>query len=229
MRYKWLLFDADGTLFDFERAEEMALQDTFVQLGQPFEAQYLAEYRQINHQIWLDFEQGRLSSEELKTRRFQALFEAIGLDYDPLDFSARYLSNLTQGTFLLDGAEETVRLLSSQFNLALITNGLKSVQRPRLEKSSIKPYFRAVIISEEVGAVKPDPQIFDIAFAQMNHPAKNEVLIIGDSLSSDIQGGRDYGLDTCWFNPERRPNGQVQCTFEIQKLAELAVRLRVEC
>ena len=227
MRYKWLLFDADGTLFDFDRAEAMALQNTFVQLGRPFEEQYLTEYRQINHQIWLDFEQGRIDSEELKARRFQMLFEVISFDYAPLDFSAKYLANLAQGTFLLDGAEETVRVLSSQFNLALITNGLKTVQRPRLEKSSIKPYFQAVIISEEVGAAKPDPQIFDIAFARMNHPAKNEVLIIGDSLSSDIQGGQNYGIDTCWFNPESRPNGHAQSTFEIQKLAELAMILGV--
>jgi YjjG family noncanonical pyrimidine nucleotidase len=225
MQYKWLLFDADGTLFDFDRTERLALQDSFVQMGQPFDPKYLLTYRRINDQIWLDFEQGRIEAKALKTRRFQRLFEALGLDYAPQDFSAKYLANLARGSYLLEGAEETIRTLARQFSLALITNGLKAVQRPRLEKSPIMPYLKTVIVSEEVGAAKPDAQIFDIALARMNHPARSEVLMIGDSLTSDIQGGHNYGLDTCWFNPRGERNGQIRPTFEIQTLAELPQRL----
>ncbi|MBN1993053.1 MAG: YjjG family noncanonical pyrimidine nucleotidase [Anaerolineae bacterium] len=221
MKYKWLLFDADGTLFDYDRAEQFALQHTFGQLGYPFEERYLHAYRRINHAIWLEFEQGKIDQASLRTRRFELLFETVNITYNPQVFSAAYLANLAAASFLMAGAEETVELLSPKYNILIITNGLAEVQRPRFKGSAIYRHIKEIIISEEVGAAKPDPQIFSLAFARMRHPAKNEVLIIGDSLTSDIQGGRNYGIDTCWFNPHRQINGQILPTFEIQTLAEL--------
>lgn len=221
MNYKWLLFDIDGTLFDYVKAEENALQKSFEQTGISFEARFLPAYRTINDQLWREFERGQINQQVLKTRRFELLFETLEVDCDPQEFSVTYLANLAGGTFLMAGAAETVKSLSQKFNLAIITNGLTDVQRPRLANSVINRYIKALIISEEVGAAKPDPQIFDIAFERMNHPAKREVLIIGDSLSSDIQGGYNYGIDTCWFNPTGKVNGQVTATFEIQALPEL--------
>jgi len=220
--YTWLLFDADGTLFDYDKAEKSALANTFEQVGYPFEPQYLPEYRRINGQIWLDFEQGKITQEKLKTKRFELLSEAVNIPYDPRDFGARYLANLAKCTYLIDGAEEIVKTLHGKFNIAIITNGLTRVQRPRFKESVIYPYIKEVIISEEIGVAKPDRGIFDIAFERMNHPAKSEVLIIGDSLTSDIQGGNNYGIDTCWFNPKRKIHHPViTSTFEIHKLSEL--------
>jgi 2-haloacid dehalogenase len=222
MKYKWLLFDADGTLFDYDKAERLALKNTFAQIGYPFEEHYLNEYQRINRAIWLDFEKGRINQQRLRTRRSELLFEAINLHYDPQDFSVKYLANLAQGIYLIDGAERIVESLSRKFGVAIITNGLMDVQKPRFDKSSIRRYVKEIIISEEVGAAKPDKKIFDIAFERMRHPAKDEVLIIGDSLTSDIQGGHDYGIDTCWFNPEGKTNHQkIASDFEIQKLDEL--------
>ena len=123
MKYKWLLFDADGTLFDYDQAEAFALQNTFIQTDHSFEPQYLAEYRDINHQIWLDFEQGRIDQITLRTRRFDLLFEAIGLRYDSQEFSTKYLANLGHATHLVEGAEEIAKSLSKQCHLAIITNG----------------------------------------------------------------------------------------------------------
>jgi 2-haloacid dehalogenase len=228
MTYQWLLFDADGTLFDYDRAEAAALQATFAALGHPFVASYLTEYRRINHAIWLEFEQGQIDQVTLRARRFELLLAAINLQADAHAFSANYLLNLADGIYLMAGAEETVELLASCFNLAIITNGLADVQRPRFARSAIYPYIRQIIISEEVGAAKPAPAIFDIAFARMGQPAKNEVLVIGDSLSSDIQGGLNYGLDTCWFNPTGQPNGALEPTFEIKTLTELPKILTVD-
>jgi len=228
MKYKWLLFDADGTLFDYNKAEAFALQNTFVQIGRPFKMQYLTKYRDINHQIWLDFEQGQIDQVTLRTRRFDLLFEAVGFQYDSQDFSARYLVNLGSATHLMDGAENLAESLSKECNLAIITNGLADVQKPRFANSAIHQYLKTIIISEEVGVAKPDPAIFDIAFAQMGQPTKDEVLIIGDSLTSDIQGGYQYGIDTCWFNPDGKMNGRgVASTFEIRKLSELPRVLEV--
>ena len=222
MSYQWLLFDADGTLFDYDQAERNALKNTFAQLGYPFETEYLAEYRRVNHEIWLQFERGDIDQITLRTRRFELLFQAVNLQADPQAFSPTYLANLAQQTCLIDGARETVRLLGDRFELAIITNGLKEVQRPRFAKSAIHKYLTQIVISDEVGVAKPDPGIFDVAFAQMNQPAKDEVLIIGDSLTSDIRGGLNYGIDTCWFNPAGKRNyHSFVPTYEIGRLDEL--------
>jgi 2-haloacid dehalogenase len=222
MIYKWILFDADGTLFDYDQAESAALQHTFEQMGQRFEPGYVEAYRQINGQIWLEFEQGRISQERLRTLRFEMLFEASGLTLSPEAFSALYLRNLAQGTDLIDGAEEVVRTLHGRIGLMLITNGLQEVQRPRFARSALNGLFAGLVISEEVGAAKPHPRIFDAAFAEMGQPGREEVLMVGDSLSSDMRGGSDYGIDTCWYNPEQRPRSPgIEIRYEIQDLRQL--------
>ena len=222
MPYKWLLFDADGTLLDYDAAEKIALQTTFEEAGLAYEASYLSVYRKVNSQIWRDFEQGEITQQDLRTKRFDLLFEALDLSYNAHDFSPRYLRHLSQRDELIPEAEEVVVALAKNFKLALITNGLSDVQRPRFAASALRDYFNATIISEEVGAAKPDTRIFDVAFAKMGEPDKAEVLIIGDSLTSDIQGGVNYGIDTCWFNPAGKPKASSPTpTFEITSLIEL--------
>jgi 2-haloacid dehalogenase len=222
MKYEWLLFDADGTLFDYDKAEGVALEKTCRTFGFGFEPGYREAYRSINQQLWLDFENGLISSTVLRTRRFELLFEEIGAGGDLREFSDRYLANLADGSELMEGAEQIVSALHQRYRLALITNGLKQVQRPRLERSALKDSFSAFIISEEVGAAKPDAAIFDAAFRQMGNPSRERVLIIGDSLTSDIQGGNNYGIDTCWFNPNHAPPALgVSLKYEIHRLSEL--------
>jgi 2-haloacid dehalogenase len=222
MRYQWLLFDADGTLFDYDRAEAAALRHTFDQTGLTFEPGYGEMYRQINKSIWLEFEQGQISQERLRIKRFELLFEALGIDLDSAAFSARYLANLARGTCLIDGAEEVVKLLHGRLCMAIVTNGLKEVQRPRLDRSAIGDYFAAIVISEEVGAAKPDPRFFDATFDRIGHPKKEDVLMVGDSLTSDIKGGNNYGIDTCWFNPTFKSREMdVKARYVIGQLQEL--------
>jgi YjjG family noncanonical pyrimidine nucleotidase len=222
MIYEWLLFDADSTLFDYDRAEASALRRTFEEMGRPFEPGHAEAYRRINGQIWLEFEQGRISQERLRTRRFELLFDAVGVELPPEAFSARYLRNLAEGTYLIDGALEVIQSLHGRIGLMLITNGLKEVQRPRFARSALSGYFADLVISEEVGAAKPDARIFDVAFARMGHPRREAVLMVGDSLTSDMRGGADYGIDTCWFNPGQRPrNPDVGIRYEIRDLREL--------
>ncbi len=172
MNYTWLLLDADNTLFDYDRAEGDALRRTFEALGDGYEPRFAGVYRQINAQIWQQFEQGAISQRKLRTRRFELLFETLGVELDPARFSQLYLTYLGQGTDLLDGAEEVVRALYGKVGLLIITNGLQEVQRPRLANSAIGAYMDGVVISDEVGVSKPDPGIFDIAFEKMGHPAR---------------------------------------------------------
>ncbi len=222
MKYSWLLFDADGTLFDFERAAALTLAQTFAQFGHSYAPEYLPIYNKINLRVWRDFEAGEISWEELPSKRFATFFAAIGINADPLTFSAGYLQNLSTHTDLLDGAAEVVAELAQVARLMIITNGLKDVQRPRFAAAAISQHFEDFVISEEVRAGKPDPKIFAEAFRRMQHPPQSEVLIIGDSLTSDIKGGNNFGIDTCWYNPGRKPRDpEYKSRYEITHLREL--------
>ncbi len=222
MKYRWLLFDVDNTLFDFDAAELKALARTFLQFGRDYTPEIGERYHQINHDLWQAFERGEITAVQLRTTRFQKLFQTIGFQADPAAFSDVYLGNLATFPDLIDGAAELVPCLSRTHQLALITNGLSDVQRPRLAASPIGDCFTAVTISDEIGVAKPDTGIFDAAFAVMGQPAKSDVLIIGDSLTSDIRGGANYGIDTCWYNPagQLNPNGLTP-TYEIRHLHEM--------
>lgn len=220
MNYTWLLFDADDTLFDFPRAEANALQWTLESLGFAPRPAHFETYARCNQQTWKEFERGLITSQELRTKRFQLFFDEVQIHADPEAVSPLYLQNLALGTDLLPGAEEIIRFLRPRFRLALVTNGLADVQRPRLERSALSGCFEHVFISEEVGAAKPSPEYFEFVFHAIGSPKKSEVLIIGDSLSSDMQGGINYGIDTCWYNPNGK-SSDLPITYRIDHLAQL--------
>ena len=220
--YPWLWFDADGTLFDYNRAEATALKNVFHSLTLPFEDEYLGVYRNINSKLWRALEQQEITPAVLRFRRFELLLESLRLSGSPHQMSTAYIEQLAICTDLMDGAYEVLQTLHGRSKLAIVTNGLQAVQRSRLAHSRIRAFITELIISEEVGAAKPQPAFFDAAFARTGQPAKSDFLIIGDSLTSDIQGGVDYGLDTCWYNPtaESRPDS-LPITYEIGHLREL--------
>lgn len=221
-RYRWLLFDADDTLFDFDRAEAGALARTFARFDLPLTPDTVDAYRRIDLACWQALERGEITSAALRTRRFELLFAEMGFAADVERFSAAYLEHLAEAVELLDGAQDLLVELHGRYRLAIITNGLRAVQRSRLGRSAIGSLFDVLVISEEVGSAKPAPGIFDAAFAAMGHPARHEVLMIGDSLTSDMQGACDYGIDACWFNPAGlpRPAG-LPIAYEIARLDEL--------
>ena len=221
-RYRWLLFDADDTLFDYVAAEAAALRDTFHRHGIPYDAGTLAIYQRVNREAWREFEEGRITQVVLRTRRFEHLFAELGVTTDVGAFAGTYLEHLAMQAQLVDGALEVVRTLAVTHRLAIITNGLADVQRPRLAASAIRANIAELVISEEVGTAKPHRAIFDAAFARMGMPTTSEVLMIGDSLSSDIAGGIGYGLDTCWYNPHELPGrADLVPTYEVRHLSEL--------
>lgn len=222
MNYQWLLIDADDTLFDYEMAEADALMAAFADLGLALQPTHAEAYRQINAALWEAFERGEIAQKVLRLERFRRLFDAFGLGVNVEAFSACYLERLGQAGHLLPGAAALLEALSGKIGLALITNGIAAVQRSRLVRSGLERYFDVVIISEEVGAAKPDAAIFDAAFAAMGYPSKATVLMVGDSLTSDIAGGVAYGLDTCWFNPRLKPLPvDLQVCYEIRRLDEI--------
>lgn len=220
MSYSWLLFDADDTLFDYPLAEGKALHSAFEHFGQVYRSEYLRIYQIFNRQVWAEFERGETTAPELRLKRFRLLFNEIDIPLDPADFSQRYLENLAHASDLFPGTTDVLEALSGRYHIALVTNGLKEVQHSRLERSAIRPFIEKIFISEELGAAKPHTGFFEAVFQAIGQPAKKEVLIIGDSLTSDIQGGIAYGIDTCWFNPAGRAT-DYPVTYTIKTLGQL--------
>ena len=220
--YPWLWFDADGTLFDYNRAETAALLRAFHAQGLHYEDRYLQEYQQINEKLWGALQRGEITQDMLRTRRFEIFLETIHVKASPEQLGISYVEQLGLRADLIDGALDVVERLHKTCKIAIVTNGLTSVQRSRFALSSIKDYIAELIISEEIGVAKPHADFFTTAAARTGNPPKSDVLIIGDSLSSDIKGGADYGIDTCWFNPSgaERPT-DMKITYEIKHLREL--------
>ena len=221
-RYRWLLFDADGTLFDYDTAEATALVATWDGLGLARPAGLVAAYRRINAELWKLYEAGGISQPVLQVERFVRLLAELDGGAEPEVLSRDYLVQLARQTFLLPGARELLEWARDRFRLALITNGIPQVQRPRIRRSGFDRLFPVVVISGEEGVAKPSPAIFDIALRRMGGPEPREVLLIGDSLSSDVRGGVDYGIDTCWYNPAGLELGDgPEPQHEIRQLGEL--------
>ncbi len=205
-KYKSIFFDADDTLFDYPQAERAALSACLDEFRITHEAEaFIAAYRRHNHDVWMEFERGETDQATLRVERFRRLAVELGIAGLPLDrVSSFYLETLSGQSQLLPGALELVQELAKRFPLALITNGIASVQNQRFAASPITPYFRSIIISEEVGIAKPDPRIFTPALEAIG-VAPGEVLYVGDSVSSDMAAARNAGMDFCWVNPHGAP------------------------
>ncbi len=225
MSYSLIIYDADGTLFDFDRAERWAFEKMCDDLGIEYTTLLHDDYRVINHEIWKEFEQGAITGKALKVERYQRLFDKQRINGDATKAAMTYLSRLGETGFLLEGAYSHLEQVFSSFPLALLTNGIAATQHGRLKASNIGHFFDPIIISEEVGAQKPDPKIFEILMKKTPGHAKEEVIIIGDSLTSDIAGGVAYGIDTCLFDLDNRyemiPEGLSPPTYRVTSFSEL--------
>lgn len=222
MGYRFLLFDADGTLFDFDKTEQHAFRDTMEKFGVPYSAEQFELYRGINLGYWKMLEKGLITKEALLPKRYEDYLERIGRsDLSPEDLNETYLSRLGEYNFLFPQSLALCRKLSGKYILLLVTNGVYESQMKRFERSEIKPYFHEMIVSEKIGFTKPDPRYFDHIFEKYSIQDKAQSMIIGDSLSADIKGGRDYGIDTCYYNPSRMAVPAGTCTYEISRLEDL--------
>ena len=223
VRYDVFLFDLDDTLFDFGETEKRAFTHSFESNGFPNGLRdYRESYNTISKFLWDDLEQGRITLMELKTERFKRLFMQPAFDIDAEVFGQTYLDNLGKEVHIIDGVTEMLSSLTGS-KLAILTNGFKDVQLARIGGSVLKNSFEAIITSEEAGYQKPHAEIFDYTFNKLQLTDKSRVLMIGDSLSSDIQGGNNFGIDTCWFNPQQKKNSTTaRPTYEIQNWNEFS-------
>lgn len=222
MPYPYLLFDADNTLFDFDQAERNAHLLLCRAHGLAFSEEGYQLYHKCNADLWRDFDRGLCTKEYLLVERFRRYLAITGERADPEALNRDHLRALGEGAMLLPGAEELCRVLSRDHRLYLLTNAVASVQKARFANSAIAPYFQGVFISEEVGVGKPDPAYFEYVFRAVPGLARDNALVIGDSLTSDIQGANNAGLPCCWFNPKGQPRPQgLRIDYEIRALEEL--------
>lgn len=222
---RYIFFDLDGTLFDFKKEERNALSKTLTELGITPTDEMLSRYSEINISQWKLLELGKIERAQMKVRRYELLFEEFGIDISGKKATAIYEKHLALSHSFIENAPEILETLYKDYQLYLVTNGSTVVQNGRLDSSCIRKYFKGIYISQEIGVNKPDKRFFDACFSDIKDFDRSQAVIIGDSLSSDIQGGINAGIKTIWFNRRKEQCSDIKPDYEISSLLELSALL----
>lgn len=223
---EFLFLDLDDTILDFHKAERIAISKTFRDFGIEPTEQVLARYSQINKHCWHQLELGLWDREQVLVRRFEMLFAEHNISCDGTQVARSYEKNLAIGHYFLPGAEEAVTALSKKYRLFLASNGTASVQKGRMTSANLYRFFEKVFVSQELGANKPAKEFFQRATAQIPDYDPEKALMVGDSLSSDILGGINAGMKTCWVNPKHlKADPAIKADYEIESLSQLEALL----
>lgn len=223
---EFLFLDLDNTILDFDMAERIAIPKTLSAFGVTVTDELLARYHAINKTCWEMLERGELTRDEVGSRRFAEIFAQEGVSADAAACNRLYIENLGIGHHFLPGAEEAVQRLSKHYRLYIASNGTASVQEGRMTSAKLYPYFEKVFISEHLDANKPSKEFFDRSFAQIPDFDPKKAMIVGDSLTSDILGGINAGIATCWVNPKHKPaKPEIQPDYEVENLTQLEALL----
>jgi 2-haloacid dehalogenase len=222
MSYKILLFDLDDTLLDFAANESESLNILFRRHGYAFSDEQLQVYMSVNKQLWIDYENGVIALDTVLNARFSETMRKLGKVVDGVAWEHEYRELLGNGCQLMDGALDVCRSLSNSHRLFVITNGIAKTQIKRLKMSGLYEFFEDMFVSQSIGAQKPSKEFFDYVMSHIKGFRREEALVIGDSLNTDIKGGLLSGIDTCWLNriAQNCPAG-IQSTYTIANLSEL--------
>ena len=218
-----VLLDVDGTLLDFDAAERLGVCAVMRAWGVEPTDYLIERYHQINQGFWKSFERGEIAREEIFGNRYRKFFAAIGKEVDGDAAEALYREQLDNCAILMDGAEEICSWLKEKgYDLYIVTNGVSSTQYSRLKRSGLDQYFTDIFVSEDTGSQKPQKEYFDYCFSRIPGADPSRMLLVGDSLHSDILGGNVAGTDTCWYNPKGKPGEPgIRVDYEIAELREL--------
>lgn len=223
MNYDLFLFDLDDTLLDFKESEKLSFFMSLQGLGLKDNlAELFKQYQVENKALWKLFEEAKTTKEFLKVERFRRIFKANGIDIDPELASSRYLETLQETVVLIDYAVEICQWLSERGEIGIITNGISFVQSRRIKNSKIAPYISFVSVSEDCGHAKPDVRFFEYSAKMAKKFSKASTIIVGDRIEADIQGAINFGIDSCWFNPDKNPITESLSTkYEVSHLSEI--------
>lgn len=227
-KYKTLLFDFDDTLFDFSKSEIIALERAFACYGIEPSGENVEKYRKENRAYWQGFEKGLYKDESSSYIRFQNFLSAIGKSgADAQEMNNKYLDELSTTAFPIQQSDEMLKRLSTIYDIYIITNSLKRVSDARTAISGIEPYIKGRFVSEDIGVSKPNAGFFKYCFSHIPDFSPDVTLIIGDSISSDIKGGINAGIDTCWFNRRKDAKPEnLPITYEVHSIYETEELLR---
>ena len=221
MKYRYILLDADNTLFDFDACEKNAFFLTMKELSGLANEEMYTRYSELNQACWNALEQGKLTQEELKVKRFEDLKKEFDISSPADEINKHYIENLSKQNILYPGAVEFVKKLSECFDLYIITNGLATVQEGRFRNNPLCPYLKNIFISEKIGASKPEKIFFDRVASQIDNFDPQYALVIGDSLTSDICGANNAGIDCIWFNPKNKPCADEKIDYEVSNYEQI--------
>ncbi len=221
--YKYILFDADDTLLDFEQDERNAFFSLFKEKGFPCDEDLYNEYTTLNLGLWKRFEKGEIDKRYIMEHRFSDLLDKEKIGGDGIELNDRFCFHLSEGGVKMKGAAEVCEALKAKgYKLYIVTNGIKFIQDKRFKKSGLEKYFEYLFISETIGYQKPKAQFFDTVFDKIGDADKSSYLIVGVSFTSDILGGKIAGIDTCWIIARSvRNDGEIVPDFTITELSEL--------
>lgn len=222
MKYNLFLFDLDDTLLDFQASEKLCFTQTFLHFGvRNLLEEIHAKYKIENNLLWKQLERGEVDKDFLKIERFKRTLDFFKLEIDPALVSDFYLEQLPLNVVLIDGAVEILKFARQFGEIGIITNGIEVTQRERIKNSDLKNYIDFLAVSEACGFAKPDIRFFEYAVKKAKVFEREKTIIVGDRLEADILGGRNFSIDTCWFNPEKiQSNLNFKPDFEIQSLRD---------
>ena len=221
-KYEVLLFDVDGTLLDFDKAEEDGIEGLLKHYGVPVTAENKHKYHITNKRYWEMLERGEITRDRLLGQRFEEFFGEFGVQVNGNEVDALYRQYLNASAVLIDGAIDLFQSVKGKYPLYIVTNGVAATQYNRLAKSGLDKYFDGIFISEEANAQKPQIAFFEYCFEKMGRRDVENMLIIGDSLTSDMRGGNNAGIDTMWFNPKGEENHtEVHLDYIVTTLDEI--------
>lgn len=220
-KYTTLYFDLDNTILDFTAAEHTAIRQLLKLHNLPINDEVISTYSAINQSWWERFEKGEIKKEEIFSGRFKDLLEKFGFSGNPVKMAEDYFEFLSQGYVAMNGAEEVLKYVKEQgYTVCITTNGMSRTQYRRINGCGLKQYFDYIIVSEDAGHQKPEAEYFEYAMANSPEKDKSKILVIGDSMSSDILGGINFQVDTCWLNPKGKLGSQ-KATYEISEIMQI--------
>ena len=221
-KYNCIMMDIDNTLLDFDAAEHKALLETLQQFSLPCDEAAVSRYHEINSSLWGELNKGKIRRDKLVVERFDRFVKEIGAAAKATELNRAYTEHLATHADVIPGAEEALQELAEVATMIAVSNGTESVERGRLKLSGFEKYFDDIFISETVGVSKPNPKIFQMAMRKLGIEHSDKVLVVGDSLSADIQGGVNAGLDTCWVNFANEENKTgIQPKYTVHSYEEL--------
>lgn len=225
-KYEVLLFDVDGTLLNFDKAEELGIEGLLNYFGVPVTEENKQKYHLLNKSYWERLERGEVTRDQVLSLRFEEFFGDFGIQVNGMETDGLYREYLNDCAILIEGAIEALEYLKEKYQLYIITNGVAQTQYHRLEKAGLDKYFKGIFVSEEAGTQKPQMEFFEYCFEKMGRRDVDNMLVIGDSLTSDIRGGNTAGIDTLWYNPHGSVNtAGVHVDYEMKELGELKILL----